>query len=152
MKVEDEKLTHYRQTGDKMKETIQKYSSDIGDLKELDLDKYYDFVRKIPYTYDQAKWDLHGEDVELLVRPKIILENFKNIGIDCKKKAILIGSWFKENHLINRLVCVSEMPNKNPHHVFNQLLLNGDWLNVDATYPEYELFEIKHNITYLEEL
>lgn len=152
MNIENEKLTHYRQTGNKMKEVINKFSSDIGDLKNLDLDEYYDLVRKIPYTYDQAKWDLNGEDVELLVRPKIILEKFKNIGIDCKKKAILIGSWFKEHNLLNRLVCVSEMTNKEPHHVFNQLMLNGNWVNVDATYPHYKLFSPKKNITYMEVL
>lgn len=153
MRIIDRPLVDYRETGREIWSMIDNFSGDIGNLKNMDLDEYYKMVKNIPYLMDGDYWRLSGktpeedEIWELVARPRNIFGYLLDLGIDCKKKTILIGSWLKENDLIQRIVAVSELPNKQLHHVFNQVHLNGDWVNIDATYSDMKLFEFKPQVT-----
>lgn len=125
-----------------MRHFMKQYAGDLGYLLTLDLPDFFDFVRKIPYLEDPP-------GAEILGRPAHLLDGGKFSGLDCKKKAILMGSYFHGNGIQHRIVAVSEAPDKKPHHVFNQIPLDGEWRNVDATYPDYQLFGPKH-LTYTE--
>jgi len=65
------------------------------------------------------------------------------MGADCKKKSILMGSYFKNNGIPFRLIGSSKNKNKRIHHVFPQAFLDGKWVNTDATYNHYNLGDQK---------
>lgn len=158
MEVSNEELWDYQQTGDKIWWNIKNYSGDIAGLKDMPLDEYYELIQDIPYLLDgdyyyfPQETSQEEEIWEVTARPKRIFELLLGIGIDCKKKAILIGSWLEQNGLEHRILAVSEIATQEPHHVFNQVKLGGRWLNIDATTRQYELFETKPQVTYAEEL
>lgn len=148
-------LGNKNQTGKEMYRLIDTYADDIDKFymrtstgqsvpfSKLPLDDAFDYVRKLPYKKDHAP-------VEVVMRPRKILERPQN-GYDCKKKSILLGAYLKKNGLNFRLMTSSNRYDKKIHHVFPQVQLQGKWLNVDATYPEYKLFD-KKTVTASEEL
>lgn len=106
-------------------------------LSNLSLEQFFTFVKKIPYKRDD-------EPIEVIARPRRIIEMYlAGKGKDCKKAAILIGSFLSLNGFKWRLATVSTRADKKIHHIFPQMLLNDTWVNVDATYPSMKLFEIK---------
>lgn len=110
--------------------------SGLRSLSSLSLPAFYNLVKNIPYKRD-------SKPIEVIARPKIILSKFMN-GRDCKKAAILMGAWFHRRGVPYRLMTVSTRRDRAVHHVFPQVRsMNGDWLNVDATYPDQKLFERK---------
>lgn len=130
-----------------MYELVKRYNSDLDNvyiqrrgrhipLSSLPLDDYFDVVRNIPYKMDKRP-------IEVVMRPKYVFQYGPRIGADCKKKAIAIGAFAAYHGIPYRFIGSSRRPDKKIHHVFPQLLLSGDWKNVDATYPEYELFMAK---------
>jgi hypothetical protein len=149
----EERLYSKDQTGRKMYGLIQKYSGDLRNtyirkngrlvsLASLPLLDYYNVVRKMPYLRDK-------KPVETIARPRLLL-NGEFSGVDCKKKAILIGSWLRLNGRRSipgfqgwRLISVSTRPDKKIHHVFPQVKIGGEWLNLDATYSDYKPFQKK---------
>ncbi len=129
------------------------FAGDIGDLASLSLPEYHTFVARLPYRNDQTAW---GDPFrEVVARPGYILEMAKNDqiqGIDCKKKAILIGAWSHLNGIPWELVAMSEQPDREIHHVFPIIGLSGSWVNADATYARYQLGEAKPQMTNAERL
>jgi hypothetical protein len=76
--------------------------------------------------------------------PEIILQGAENnIGADCKKKAILIASWFQLREIPWRFVTSSTRKDKRHHHVFVQFDNGAGWINADATYPRMRIGDIK---------
>lgn len=142
----EEPLYDRHQTADKIKWLIDNFA---GDLKEIDclmgngkfplaslsLANFHKFVRLIPYKMDRRP-------VERIARPKWIIENAAK-GIDCKKKAILMGSWCKVNGIPFRLIGSSCRRDKKIHHIFPQAFLGGEFKNIDATYSDYRIDEQK---------
>lgn len=154
MNIYAEPLLSRKQTGEKMRELINRYSADldcfcvIGNRKcipltELSLETFFNLVRKMPYKKDLAP-------IEKIARPAFLIRTAQ-AGLDCKKKSILLGAYFAENRIPYRFIASSTRPDKRVHHVFPQILHNGDWKNADATYPQYRLFAPK-NTTYMEVL
>lgn len=141
MKLGIEELTDRSQTGKRIYQ-CSKYFKDLGLLLDLSLRDFYDFVRRIPYKEDGPN--------EIVARPKYLIYGKKSL--DCKKKAVLFGAWLQAHGISWRLVAVAENPDKIIHHVFIQALIDGSWKNIDATYPHYQLFEKKPQVTYAEEL
>lgn len=140
------KLIDKKQTANKIKYLVNCYYNDIdsirirqnGKMKELSklpLKTFFNFVKNIKYRMDNSP-------IEIISRPKHIL-NQRNIGMDCKKKSILIASYLKKNRIPYRFICSSTKPNRRIHHIFPQAYLNGTWKNVDATYSKYKLFSKK---------
>jgi len=112
-------------------------------LSDLTLRQFFTYVRKIPYRRDT-------KPVEVISRPRYILQ-YQGLGMDCKKKAILVGAWAKVNGTPWRLIASSTRGDKRVHHVFPQVKLNGRWRNVDATYKHYRPFQHKR-VTFAEVL
>ena len=101
---------------------------------------FFDFVKNIPYLQDK-------EPLEVVARPSIIFERYiSGIGKDCKKTAVLIGSWLEYNGFPWRLVVVSTRADKQPHHIFVQGRYpnkNSPWVNLDATYSNMKIGDQK---------
>jgi hypothetical protein len=131
----------------------EKFAGDIGDLGRLPLVDMHKLVGDMPYKSDDRAW--RDPFREVVARPKYILEMLKNKeigGIDCKKKAILLGSWATLNGIPWELIAMSERPDKEIHHVFPLLGMGGNWVNADATYAKYQLGGPKPEITNAERL
>ncbi len=131
----------------------EKFAGDLGNLSRMSLPEFHAFVARLPYRNDEMAY---GDPYrEVVARPGYILDMAKNDqiqGIDCKKKAILIGAWSKLNGLPWELVAMSEQPNKEVHHVFPLVGLGDQWVNADATYSRNQLGAPKPEITFAERL
>lgn len=146
MRIGIEPLRNRAQTARQMKFLIRKYSHDLKNiyldkipLANLPLLRFFDFVRLLPYTKDTRP-------IEIVARPAISIATSQH-GLDCKKKAIIVASWLRENKIPWRLIGMSTQKNKSIHHVFSQgkFTVDGqeEWLNLDATYPHYKPFARK---------
>jgi hypothetical protein len=130
------------QTGKGMYRMIDQYHSDLDfifyrgkKLKDMKLFEFFDFVKNIPY-----RRDVRG--IEVISRPAKIIES-KDLGMDCKKKAILIGAYLKNRNIPYRLMSSSKRPDRKIHHVYPQAQIDGIWYNLDATYNHYKPLELK---------
>ncbi len=130
------------QTGKEMYRLIDQYSSDIDSiicngkkLKDMQLFEFFNFVKNIPYRKDCT-------GIEVVSRPIKIIES-KDLGMDCKKKTILIASYLKNRGIPYRLLASSKRPDRRIHHVYPQANIDGIWYNLDATYSNYKPFELK---------
>lgn len=96
-------------------------------------------VRKIPYRRDDSP-------IEVVARPKYLIERAAG-GLDCKKKAVLLGAWLNANGFQPlkdwRFVAMSSKPSGQIHHVFPQVNMAGEWKNADATYRYMRLMQRK---------
>lgn len=146
MDVFVEKLTDRYQSGKEIARLAREYWGDLDESGDLDrpLPQFFDKVRKIPYAEDSKN--------EVVARPKYLLDPDYFEALDCKKKAVLMSSYLEAHGEPWRLVTVSEMPSKEIHHIFPQMEIDGEWYNVDATYPDYELWAAKPEITAAEEI
>ena len=145
MNVTTERLSDKAQTADRMKSLVRRFFRDLEAVRirrngrdvpilSLPLPEYFDLVKNLRYTRDD-------KPVEIVARPKYILAlSSAGVGIDCKKKAILIAAYLHGIGLPWRFVAVSKKPSREVHHVFPQVLMAGEWLNVDATYPHYSIY------------
>lgn len=133
------------ETGREMYRMIRSYSPDLRFIKvwnegrlvpitSLPINRVFDMVRKIPYRRDT-------KPIEVVTRPAKILKN-RLLGMDCKKKAILISSYCRERGIPYRLIASSRLPSRRIHHVFPQVNIGG-WVDFDATYPHYRPFQKK---------
>jgi hypothetical protein len=104
-------------------------------ISQLSFIKFYDMVKKLPYRKDI-------KPKEITARPLYLLR-FPGTGLDCKKKSILIGSYMRKKNIPYRFIASSRKKNGRIHHVFPQVLLCGIWMNADATYSRFNLFEPK---------
>lgn len=140
MKADINELRSRVQTGKSIYRSA-KYHKDLGIHQDDSLTDFFDYVKNIPYREDSLK-------AEIVSRPKYIMSGgaFEK-GIDCKKKATLIGAWMNAHNIPWRLLAVSEKKNKKIHHVFPQAKIGGQWANVDATYSHYKLFSPKPKVT-----
>lgn len=147
MRISVSKLRSKDQTGREMHRMINSYSSDLRNVfvfkngmmipfNRLPLNDAFDHVRMIPYRRDT-------KPIEVVSRPREIFRK-RNIGMDCKKKAILLASYLRERGLPYRLIASSRLPNRRIHHVFPQLCIFGQCLNFDATYSHYRPFQPKY--------
>lgn len=142
MKRKQINLTDKKQTGNSMYWLVENFYTDLIDFviggkkcSDFTIIEWFNLVRKIPYKIDI-------KPIEVIARPKFLLMK-SNLGLDCKKKAILIAAWAKCNNIEFRFMTSSRRLDKKIHHVFPQLFLNNKWLNLDATYREYKPFESK---------
>jgi hypothetical protein len=137
-------LLDYKQTGNEIYDIAKDCYFDLDHFGLLDcsMQRIFDTVKNIPYIEDVRGY-------EILVRPLIALQlPF----LDCKKKALILCSWFYAHGIPFRLIAQSEYSDKEIHHVFPQILIDNEWYNTDATYPEFKLFDAKPMTTYAEEL
>jgi hypothetical protein len=141
-----EPLKNKYQTAKKIKRIINDYKNDLRavhivkngveiPISDLPLLDFFRYVKNIPYRKDKTP-------LEILVRPYYILKH-QGLGMDCKKKSILIGAYCKLNNIPVRFIGSSKRIDKRVHHIFPQIFDNGEWKNFDATYNYYHPFENK---------
>lgn len=90
------------------------------------LQEVFDLLKNIPYQADPP-------DREHLQRPFYTL-NEMGEGGDCDDKAIAAGAWAFLRRIPFRFVAVSKSPEKELHHVFVEMYINGKWEPFDPTY------------------
>jgi len=129
--------THWR---DLKSFTVKKNGKRIR-LIDLSLFDIFDLVKNFPYVKDE-------NSIEVIARPQRLLTEGNNIGMDCKKKTILIGSWLHGNDYNYRLIGSSNKKNGNIHHIFPQVRTSEGWKNLDATYPKNKIFETRRVTNY----
>jgi len=110
-----------------------KYWMQLLKFNKCSLIEFFDIVRKIPYFEDKG--------LEIIQTPDLTLSFNRG---DCKKKSVLMGSYFNMKKIPFRLVTMSETADKIPHHVFTQFFDNGLWINADATYSKNRIGESKY--------
>ena len=126
-------LSDKSQTGAEMYDLVNRFSSDLDHfeiggyrLSQLPLDVYHQAIRNIPYRKD-------GHGVEVVTRPYLLFD-VPWRGWDCKKKAIAMASYLKENGIPYRFAAVSRRPAGDIHHVIPQAQIDGNWVDMDPTY------------------
>jgi hypothetical protein len=151
-------LTSKDTTASEIAELIEGFYSDLDNVytdgtggkrvkvSTLTLPQIFDLVRNIPYRRDP-----NNPPVEVIARPYYLFK-YAKLGLDCKKKAILMGSWVRSQQdrgaaIPFRLIGSSERKDKKVHHIFPEIFINKEWKSIDATYPHYKLFEKKTSLT-----
>lgn len=124
-------------TGRQMYQVTENHWSDLGRYAAWSFPAFFEFVREIPYSPDDEKFP--ARVVEVVSRPKYLLDGKTFPRMDCKKKAVLIGSWAKANGFPYRYVAVSHRPTREVHHVMPQIDFGRGWVNADATFPQFEI-------------
>ena len=139
------------ETANKMHYLIKKYYKDLRNFRivkngkripllSLTIKEFFNFVRKIPYRQDK-------KPVEVVARPNHILKT-RCLGMDCKKKSVLVASYLKNKKIPYRLIGSSIKKNRRIHHIFPQANMSGEWENLDATYKHYQPFQPKEVTAY----
>lgn len=141
MQAISQKLNSKNDTARGMYDLVRQTSADIKNLKRLPLSDYFFFVKNIPYRQDR-------KPREIIARPEHLLK-YRSSGLDCKKKAILIGSWAKENKIPFRFVATSRRPSGHIHHVYPELKISGRYIPIDATYSRNRINEKKPITNYV---
>ena len=101
------------------------------------LQKFYNYVRSLTYIKDPERVPISDNDnIELLKSPYLTI--YTNGG-DCDDKAILIGAYFERKKIPYRMAVISNKSNKEFHHIFPEVYLNGNWKAYDATYPLWDM-------------
>lgn len=153
-----EPLEDRDQTAKRIKLLVEQYHGDldrvfvplknggIEKMSNMSLQNFFDFVRKIPYRRDPSK----PFPKEIVARPHYIIKH-RALGMDCKKKSVLCGSFLRCQGTPFRFIGSSQRKDKKVHHIFPQAFIDGKWRNVDATYRDYTLFQPKQ-VTFSEVL
>lgn len=138
-----EQLYGKETTVDRIKDICNRFYADIQSIKATP-QEFFDLVRKIPYRRDPKGIDSFGEmeGIEVIARPIILFQN-SDLGLDCKKKCILMVAYAIAHKIPWRIVTSSRRPDKQHHHIFPQWCINGVWINADATYRNYKLGQKK---------
>jgi hypothetical protein len=123
------------QTGKRMYQLVDKTAEDLKTiyfagkpLCDISLFDYFRFIRTIPYRRDPRPR-------EIIARPAHLLK-YRNAGLDCKKKAILLAAYAKMNGIKYRFIASSRRPDKRIHHVYPEMEISNRMIDTDATYPE----------------
>lgn len=157
MEYNREPLRNRHQTARRIKHLIEQYYTDIHNVffkdgyrtrpvTELTLKEYFNLIKNIPYRRDPKPF-------EIVARPYYLFKH-RNLGLDCKKKAVLIGAYIRIKNFKYRAIGSSAREDKKVHHIYLQIFdqKTKTWRNVDATYPDYVLFEDKPTETFREVL
>lgn len=146
MYEEREALFDKLQTSNAIKNLVSKYAEDLNSvfvddnkektpLSKLSITDFFNVVKNIPYRKDI-------KPIEVISRPFHIL-NHRALGMDCKKKSVLVASYFKLRKIPYRFIGSSRRPDKKIHHIFVQArtlpdeTLTKEYHNYDATYSNY---------------
>jgi hypothetical protein len=153
-----EPLTDRDQTAKRIKLLVERFHGDLDNvfiplrnggirkMSDMTLQDFFNFVRRIPYRRDTT----NPHPKEIISRPHYIVKH-RNLGMDCKKKAILLGSFLRCQGIPYRFIGSSQRRDRRVHHIFPQAFIGGNWKNVDATYSDYRLFQPKR-VTFSEVL
>jgi hypothetical protein len=138
------RLVSANDTAENMTRLVSLYANDLGDKINWPLQKFYDFVKRLPFKSDPP-----GH--ESIARPALTLqENWP--WRDCDDKSILIGSWLYANKIPFKFQASSKAPSGHLHHVYVVARINGKPFVIDATYPRNTLGVMDRGITKIQNL
>ncbi len=124
------KLINARQTGKIMHQMVNEFYTDMAPYASLSLTEIYDKIKGIPFEYDP-------KGVELVKRPYYTMNQI-GPGGDCDDKAVALASWAVLNSIPSRFIGIGYKKNDSKKillsHVYTQLYIVGEWLNIDSTY------------------
>lgn len=142
MNIETIPLVDKEQTAAAMHAVVTNHANDLDGvsvvlngntrlLSSMSISEMFDYIRKIPYRFDP-------KPREIVARPSLLLE-LQGVGIDCKKKAILMAAFLQRYYpeIPWRFVSTSRRPDKRITHVFVQAFIGDAWINLDCTYFPY---------------
>jgi hypothetical protein len=124
-----------QEIGREMYRLVDTYSTDLGELAGLPLDVFFDRVKAIPYRKEPGRF-------QFLSRPQWSLAGLSPV-VACANKAIMVGSWAKQNRFPFRFVAVGTVVTRPVNHVFTQIFLAGLWQDVDPTYNWHSPFHVR---------
>lgn len=114
---------------------MQQYIPDVQNQRWHTVGEVFEAVRRVPYTSDETATECNGAN-ECLKRPGLTLA----LGGDCDDKAILAGAGLLAIGVPVRIVTTSYRDDGEFQHTYLEVLLDGQWLPFDATYPDGQLF------------
>lgn len=132
------------ETGREMARLAVKYSSDIGEMAKWPLDKFFNFVKNLPFRSDP-----YGH--ESIARPRLTLGKDWPWR-DCDDKSILIGAWCVANKVPFHFQASSKLVSGHLHHVYVIASVNKMPLVIDATYPRNTLGVMGKGVTKIQNL
>jgi len=152
-----EPLKNRAQTARKIKHLCEMFYLDLNlcfiirdhrqvPLSKLTLNEYFSFVKNIPYRKDP-------QPIEIVARPYYLIKH-RQLGLDCKKKGVLICAYLRMKNFKYRAIGASTRPDGKVHHIYFELYdpEEKQWKPVDATYKDYRLFQPKPEETFREVL
>lgn len=118
----------------------EKYYSDVLPFGSYSIEKFFNFVSNdIAYDKDEQKTG------DILRRPIITLQQGKG---DCDCKTILILAFLKMKNIERGFSLVSDRSDKTVHHIFPFAIINGEVIDLDATYSNAQLNGKSKKYTY----
>jgi len=140
MAVTVHELRSKDETGREMRRLATTFAGDlccfsaIGvPLDRIPLPVFFEAIANIPYKPDTA-------GVEVVTRPYLLLQS-PAAGWDCKKKMIVLAAYLERNRITWRFMAVSRRASGQIHHVIVQAWIDGEWVDLDPTYPGSKLFD-----------
>lgn len=119
-------LLDVQQTASEMYRLAYAWKEDMAPYASYSLPELFNALKSLP-------WQADPQDTELLKRPWYTM-NRVGPGGDCDDKAIAVGAYCHLNGFPFRFVAVSRSPQMDLHHVYTEIMINGDWLTFDPTY------------------
>jgi hypothetical protein len=138
------RLVSANDTAENMTRLVSLYANDLGDKINWPLQKFYDFVKGLPFKSDPP-----GH--ESIARPALTLQSSWPWR-DCDDKSILIGSWLYSNKIPFKFQASSKAPSGLLHHVYVVARINGKPFVIDATYPRNRLGVMDRGTTKIQNL
>jgi hypothetical protein len=120
----------YKTLLEKIEFLSKEYYQDIKDY-DKPFTEFFNFIKDIPYKPDPP-----GD--ELVMRPLRLFE--RNAG-DCDDKTVAFMSYFIYHNLTTGFSLVSQSDKRNYHHIFCFVVVDGQKLDIDATYSKNRPFE-----------
>ena len=139
--LESVKLNNVHETGKKMVFLVKNYARDIGDLVNMSIYQFFDFVKNLPYMPDHPK-------AEIVHRPGYTITNSVKFR-DCDDKMVLFGSYLYLKNIVFRFVACSQAENYHLSHVLIEAILGGVLTKIDPTYKRNN-FKSQDYFTYCE--
>jgi len=157
MQAHREPLKNRLQTARRIKHLCEQFYLDLNlcfivkdnkqvPLSKLTLKEFFDFVKNIPYRRDP-------KPIEIVARPYYLIKH-RALGLDCKKKGVLICSFLRIKNFKYRAIGSSSRPDFEIHHIYFELYdpNKKTWRPVDATYKNNVLFKYNEKETHREVL
>lgn len=108
------------------------YAADVDEYNFRDFVDAYAYVRDLPFIENPP-------GVQLVTRPAFCLSPRWRLNRVCVDKTTALGAFAERRRIKYRWAVVGEdLDNsKNPHHIYPEFFIEGQWIPMDATYPEH---------------
>lgn len=120
-------LDTYRTTVREVFRLARQYAKDLEPYQFGSFFDAYNYSRSLPYHADPA-------GLETVSRPGFTLRGDWRGPRDCDDKTVQIIAAAQRFGIPVRAVVCGQIPR--PHHIYPEVMLHGEWMPADATYPD----------------